>query len=440
MASINKAATLEAGPGAFRVTDAYRAYVLALIWLVLLFRFVDLQIIAVLLESIKAEFTFSDTQLGLLGGIAFALFYATLGIPIAWMADRYNRRNIIAVSVGLWSIMTALCGMATGFISLFLARVGVGVGEAGGVPPSDSLVSDYFPPEKRGFVFAVLRSSIPIGVFTGFMVGGWVNEYHGWRAAFMVVGIPGVLLALLLRFTLREPPRGFSENLVSVPEAPPLKETLKYLGRLRSYRQIVLATSIVTLGAYGSGIWIPSFFIRVHGMGFAEIGTWLAFIYGGGGAIGSMLGGILTDRLARKHDDARWYMRIPAISMLCILPFSLFVYLWPNPIQALLVHTGTTILMHVYLGPAYGTVQSLAGLKRRAMASAVNMFMVNLIAMGLGPLIIGMASDYFNAAYGADALRYSILTVVVVAYTWASVHFCLASRTVREDLDLAKQG
>ena len=424
----------------FKVSNAYRTYVLVLIWFVLLLRFVDLQIIAVLLESIKAEFSFSDTQLGLLGGIAFALFYATLGIPIAWLADHYSRRNIIAVALGLWSLMTAACGTATGFISLFLARVGVGIGEAGGTPPSDSLISDYFPPEKRGLVFAILRSSIPIGVFVGFMVGGWVNEYYGWRATFMVVGIPGVFLALLIRFTLREPPRGFSEKRKSVPEPPALRDTLKYLWRMRSYRHIVLATSILTVGAYGSGIWLPSFFIRVHGMGIAEIGTWLAFIYGGGGAVGSMLGGILTDRISKRTGDLRWYMRIPAISMISILPFSLFVYLWPNPIQALLVHIGTTTLMHMYLGPAFGMVQGLAGVNRRAMASAINLFMINLIALGFGPLIIGMASDYFNEAFGAEALRYSILAVVVIAYTWASVHFYLASRTLREDIMYAEQG
>lgn len=422
----------------FSVSNTYRNYVVVLIWLVMLFRFVDMQIIAVLLESIKQEFKFSDTQLGLLGGIAFALFYAVLGIPIAWMADRYNRRNIIAVAVGLWSLMTAACGLATGFISLFLARIGVGVGEAGGIPPSYSLISDYIEREKRGTVFAILNSSIPVGVFTGFIVGGWVNEYYGWRAAFMVVGIPGILLALLVRFTLREPPRGFSEQRQTVMEPSALKDTFRYLWGLKSYRHIVLATSIMTLGAYGSGIWIPSFFIRVHGMGVAEIGTWLAFIYGIGGALGTTLGGMLADRRARKKDDFRWYMWVPAMAGLGILPFSFIVYLWPNPIQALLIHLCTTTLMHMFMGPAYGTVQTLAGVKRRAMAAAVNLFMVNLIALGTGPLIIGMASDFFNAQFGDNALRYAILTVVVVAYTWAAGHFFLAAKTLRKDLATAE--
>ncbi|MEJ2762289.1 MAG: MFS transporter [Gammaproteobacteria bacterium] len=422
----------------FQVTDRYLKYVVILIWFVLLLRFVDLQVIAVLLESIKAEFHFSDTELGVLSGIAFALFYATLGIPIAWMADRYNRRNIIAVSLGLWSLMSALCGTAVGFATLFLARIGVGIGEAGGIPPSYSLISDYISRVKRGTVFAILNSSIPAGVFVGFIVGGWVNQYFGWRAAFVVVGLPGIFLALLIRFTLREPPRGYADGQREVTITPPLKETLTYLWSLRSYRHIVLATSIFTTGAIGSGIWIPSFFIRVHHMTVAEIGTWLAFIYGIGGAIGSTLGGWLADRLVRTRGDARWYMWICGITNVCILPFSFFVYLWPNPVQALLVQLGTTTLMHMYLGPAFGTVQSLAGARRRAMASAINLFMINLIAMGLGPLIIGMASDYFNARFGDNALRYSILAVVIIAYDWAAIHFFTAARTLRQDLETAE--
>jgi len=423
----------------FQVSNRYRNYVIGLLWLVLLCRFVDLQIIAVLLESIKLEFHFSDTELGLLSGIAFALFYATLGIPIAWMADRYNRRNIIALAVGLWSLMSALCGTATGFLSLFLARIGVGVGEAGGIPPAYSLISDYVERAKRGTVFAILNTSIPIGVFTGFMVGGWVSQLFGWRAAFIVVGLPGVVLALVIRFTLREPPRGHSEQQSHVSMEPSaLKDTLAYLWSLKSYRHIVLATSIMTLGAYGSGIWIPSFFIRVHGMSPAEIGTWLAFVYGIGGGIGTTLGGMISDRGARKSGDARWYMWVPAFAGLGIMPFSFFVYLWPNPIQALLVQVCTAILMHMFLGPAYGTVQSLAGVKRRAMAAAINLFLINLIALGMGPLLIGMASDFFNARFGDNALRYAILTLVVVAYNWAAVHFFLATRTLRADLATAE--
>jgi predicted MFS family arabinose efflux permease len=419
---------------AFTVSTSYRNYVIALIWLVMLLRFVDLQIISVLLESIRKEFGASDTQLGLLSGLAFALFYGTLGIPIAWLADRANRRNIIVAALGLWSAMTAVCGLAGTFTQLFLARVGVGVGEAGGQPPAYSLVSDYVPPEKRSSVFAILSSAVPFGVFTGFIIGGWVSAIWGWRAAFMVVGIPGVLLAILIRFTLREPPRGFAEQGAVDAKPVPAGEVLRYLWNLRSYRHLVLATSIFTLGAIGSGIWIPSFFVRVHGMPNAEVATWLAFIYGGGGVFGSMFGGWLADRLVARTGDKRWFNWLSAIASASILPFSLFTYLWSNPITALLVHICTTTLMHAWMGPSYGTIQSLAGVKRRAMAAAINGLLVNLVALGLGPLIVGAASDYFNARYGDQSLRYSILSVVVVAYLWAALHFLLASRTLREDL------
>src|SRR5690606_23064762 len=196
----------------------------------------------------------------------FAIFYGTLGIPIAWLADRSNRRNIIAAALGLWSAMTAVCGMATSFATLFLARVGVGVGEAGGQPPAYSLVADYVPREKRSSVFAILNSAVPVGVFVGFILGGWVSELYGWRAAFLVVGVPGVLLAVLIRFTLREPPRGFSEQRSGIIQPEPVLESFKRLWSVRAYRHLVLATSIFTMGAIGSGIWIPSFFVRVHGM------------------------------------------------------------------------------------------------------------------------------------------------------------------------------
>ena len=421
---------------AFRVSRDYLNYVVAVLWVVMLLRFVDLQIVAVLLESIRREFEVSDTLLGLMTGSAFAIFYGTLGVPIAWLADRYNRRNIIVASVGLWSAMTALCGFAGSFTALFIARMGVGVGEAGGQPPAYSLVSDYVPPEKRSSVLAILNSAVPFGVFCGFIIGGWVNQHYGWRAAFMVVGLPGVLIALLIWLTVREPPRGLSDNRTDVAPVP-LGESLGYLWRTRSYRHLVLATTIFTLGAIGSGIWIPSFFVRVHGMANAEVAVWLAFIYGGGGVLGAMLGGYLADRLVARNNDKRWYAWLSAIAAAAILPFSFFVYLWPDPVTALLVHIGTTILMHSWMGPAYGTVQSIAGLPRRAMAAAVNGFAVNLLALGLGPLIVGAASDYFNARFGENSLRYSILAVVVVCYSWAALHFFLASRTLRQDLAAA---
>lgn len=429
-----------AGAGAaFRASHAYGNYVLALLLVVGIVNFLDRQILAVLLESIKREFGFTDTQLGLLGGVAFGIFYATLGIPIARLADVYNRRNIISIAVGLWSFMTALCGTAAGFLSLFLFRVGVGVGEAGGLPPSNSLISDYFPPERRGAALAVFGMHIPLGVLVGFLVGGWLNEFFGWRVTFLAVGIPGVFLALLVGLTLREPPRGHSENLLHTGPTPSLTATIRYFWSRPACRHLPFAAALYALSAWGSGIWLPSYFIRVHGMSVGEAGTWLAFVYGLGGAAGSLLGGYLADRIAMATRDARWYMWISGAAVWVGIPFVFPVYLWSTPVPALLILVVPTLFGHMYLGPTLAMVQGLAGLRRRAVASALYYFVVNLIALGLGPLMVGMASDAFNARYGVDALRYSILAVVVVANTWAGMHFFLAGKTLREDLAAARE-
>jgi predicted MFS family arabinose efflux permease len=418
--------------------DAYQAYLVTILWLVMLLRFVDLQIISVLLESIKKEFVVSDTQLGLLSGLGFAIFYAALGIPIAWLADRSNRRNIIAVSLGLWSAMSALCGAAGSFATLFLARVGVGVGEAGGTAPTYALVADCFHPRRRATIFAVLNSATPAGVFVGFMIGGYMNAHYGWRAAFMTVGLPGLFVALLVWLTIREPPRGMLEHRSAAVVPEPIRASIRYLTRVPAYRHLVMGSTIFTLGAMGSGIWIASYFMRVHHMAGGTVATWLAFIFGGGGVLGSIVGGLVTDRLAGTTGDKRWYAWFPAACTAAVLPFSFFVYLWPNPIQALIAQIAVAILMHAWMGPVYGIVQGLAGVRRRAVAAAVNQLAINLIAYGFGALFVGLASDYLRPWYGEASLGYAILLVVVLAYTLAATHFFLAARTIRRDLQIAE--
>lgn len=417
-----------------QLRGTYRAYVLAVIWFVLLLRFVDLQVISVLMESIKKEFVISDTELGLLTGFAFSIFYGALGIPVAFLADRSDRVTIISVAVGLWSAMTAACGIASTFPLLLMARLGVGIGEAGGTAPAYSLISDCFPAQRRASIFAILNSAVPMGVFVGFIVGGFVNVHFGWRAAFCVVGLPGVIVALLARLTIRDPRYAPGRSVPAKPSDPSLSGSLRGLLRKRSYRHLVLATSIFTMGAMGSGIWIPSFFIRVHHMPSAQVAVWLACIYGGGGLVGVLSGGAIADRIVARTGDRRWYVWIPAICSAAILPFAFLVYLWPTPIPALLMHVGTAVLMHMWMGPAYGTVQNLAGPRHRAMAAAVNMLAINLIAYGLGPLAVGMASDALHGMLGDQSLRYSILTVVVIAYSWAAVHFLLAAKTVNQEI------
>jgi predicted MFS family arabinose efflux permease len=420
-------------PGLWLVSTSYRRYVVALIWLTLLLRFVDLQIISVLLEAIRKEFAVSDAQLGLLSGFAFSVLYGSLGIPVAWLADRYGRRGMIAAAVGLWSLMTALCGAAGSFTSLLLARVGVGVGEAGGTAPAYSLISALIPAARRASVFAILSTSVPAGVFVGFLLGGWMSRYYGWRAPFLVLGIVGLTVALVVRLTLSNP-----TEEVSVPgasaDSPSIAAVIRTLLRIRSYRHFVLASSIFTAGAMGSGSWITSFFVRVHHMPVVEVATWLAFIYGGGGVAGAIFGGLAAERLVARTGDSRWYGWLAAAMAAAIVPFALCVYLWDAPVPALLMHIGTVFLMHAWLGPVYGTIQTLAGPTRRAIAAALNMLAINLIAYGSGPLLVGIASDWIKPFAGQESLRYAILSVVTVTYLWAAVHFALASRTIRADL------
>ena len=424
---------------AFRVSDGYRRYVLFLLLIVALFNFVDRQILAVLLEAIKQEFSLSDTELGMLGGVAFAVFYSLLGVPIAWLADRYNRRNIIAIALCLWSAMTAVCGMTTGFVSLFLARVGVGIGEAGGNPPAYSLIADYFPPERRATAMAVIGMGIPLGVLTGFLVGGWVNEFLGWRSAFMAVGMPGVVLAVVLWFTLREPPRGFYEPQQAVGQTPSILSTFHHLWQRPACRHLCMAAALYGMSGWGAGIWQPSFFMRSHGMGSGEAGTWLAFVFGLSGACGSFLGGMIGDRVFKITQDPRWYLWISSTGILVAIPFVFLVYLWPTPIPALLFLSIPTFLGHMYLGPVMAMLLGIAGAQRRALASSIYGLFVNLVAMGLGPLTVGMASDYLQPRFGNDSLRYAILAVVVISTAWAALHFLLATKTIRQDLWEAEQ-
>jgi predicted MFS family arabinose efflux permease len=412
-------------------STVYVRYVLALVWLAMMLRVVDLQIVSVLLESIRREFTVSDTQLGLLSGFAFSVFYGVLGIPVGWFADRANRRNIMAVAVGLWSAMTALCGFAGSFVSLMWTRAGVGVGEAGGTAPAYSMISDLTPPERRATTFAFLSAAVPAGIFTGLVAGGWLNATYGWRSAFLVIGAVGIALALLMRMTIREPERAVSDAGVS---RAPFLQVLRELWQVPAYRHFVAASALFTTGAVGSGIWVASFFVRVHSLPLLQVATWLGFIYGVAGIAGSLLGGMLADRLVARSGDVRWHARLAWMATIAILPIATIVYLSEHAWTALALHAIVVLLMHMWMGPTYGTIQTLVGAQRRATAAAVNMLAINLLAYGLGPLLVGAASDLLRDRTGDASLRYAILFVVVASYGWAAVHFFLASRTLAADL------
>ena len=399
---------------------------------VYIFNFIDRQILVILQEDIKAELALTDTQLGLLSGLSFAIFYVTFGIPIARWADKGVRRNIVALAIGTWSFMTAASGLVANYWQLLAARIGVGVGEAGGSPPAHSMISDLFPPEERATALSIYSMGINFGVLLGFVIGGWVNDFFGWRMVFFVIGAPGIVMALIVRFTLREPPRGHSEQLETVSDAPPFGDVLKLLWSRPSFRHMSLASGLHAFVGYGVGQWIASFFIRTYELtGTGEIATWLGLISGTAGAAGTFCGGYFADKLGRR--DKRWYIWLPAWATLLAIPFSLTVYLINHYYLALSIFLVPVFLGAMFLGPTLAMTHGIVSVRMRALASAVLFFVLNLIGLGLGPLVTGMISDWLEPTLGSESLRYA-LVIVVSLYLWCAFHYYRAGKTIREDL------
>jgi predicted MFS family arabinose efflux permease len=420
-------------PAAF--SDGYRRYALFVLLLVYIMNFVDRQILSILAEDIKKEIDLSDTALGFLSGIAFALFYTFAGLPIARWADTGSRRTIIALALFIWSGMTALTGFAQSFGQLVAARVGVGVGEAGGSPPSHSLISDLYPPERRATALAIYSLGIPIGGALGAILGGFLGQRYGWRVAFMAVGVPGAILSLIVRVTLREPPRGRFDapRTATSPPTESAREVLRFMMRLPSFVNMAFGASLHAFYGYGAAYFVPVFLIRVHHMNKLEVGSWLGLIALTTGVIGISLGGAISDRLAKR--DARWYMRVPAIASTLAIPFAVIFYLWPDPRTAILLSVPGTLLGGVYLGPTFAMTQTLVKPHMRALASAILLFIINLIGLGGGPLAVGIVSDYLKPTYGDESVRYALLWIVTLGAAWATLHYLLAARTLERDLE-----
>lgn len=416
----------------------YTHYVLGMLTVVYVFNFIDRQIFAILAQSIKTDLGLSDTQLGALGGVAFGIFYATLGIPIARLADRYSRVNVITISLTVWSAMTALQAFAGGFWQLLLARIGVGVGEAGGSPPSHSLLADYFPSGERAGALGIYALGIPIGILFGNMAGGWINEFFGWRNAFLLVGIPGVLLAIVFKRTVKEPARGHSEGKQYVAQPTvPFSTVVKTMWSFRSFRHLALGAGTQAFVGYGSIAWMPAFLERVHGLSSGQVGTALGLIIGIFGAAGTLLGGKWADRLGAR--DQRWYMWLPALSFLLAVPFSLAVFLTDNLVLLLCLYAVPVLLVNVYTGPTFGTNQTLAPVAMRAAASAFLIFIINMIGLVCGPIALGALSDVLQTGWGMndqDSLRYALLACSFV-YLISATNYFFAARTIREDLNVA---
>jgi predicted MFS family arabinose efflux permease len=421
--------------GPMPVTRTYANYALGLLVLLYVINYVDRQILAVLLEPIKQDLGVSDTAMGLLTGLAFALFYTTAGVPIARLADRGPRRNVIVLGVILWSAMTAFSGLARNFVQLAMARVGVGVGEAALSPAAHSLISDYFPADRRATALSIYNIGGNVGVMLGFIAGGWIGENLGWRTAFMVVGLPGLAAAALARLTLREPPRGLSDGVLDDGEFPSLRTVLTFMFSQKSFVHVSLASAFYAFAAYGFTIWGATFLIRVHEMSLAETGLWMGLIQGIGGGLGTYLGGSLCDRFGKE--DPRMLVWIPATGGLLALPLLVVFLFAPTQVGALLGYAPAMIFSVFFVGPSYSVVQRLARLRMRAQAAAIMMLTMNLIGLGIAPLVVGILNDGLADRFGDMAIRYSLL-VTGAASLWAVVHSLLAARTLREDLSVVE--
>ncbi len=378
---------------------------------VYILNFLDRQIVAILAEPMKTEFGLSDTQLGLLAGPAFAVFYAVLGIPIARYADKAgtNRVWLISISLAIWSGMTAVCGFAQSFLQLALARVGVGIGEAGCTPAAHSLIADSVPPEKRSSAIAFYGLGIPIGGLLGLIIGGIVNDLYGWRAAFMIVGAPGILLAFVIPKIIGDPRRAADAISVS-SDASPATPALTVAAATReifaskAYLYIFIAASFTAFLSYGKGLWTISFFIRSHGFSTTEAGLAMAVALGLSGIVGTWLGGKVADVFGKR--DKRHLLTLPAVGMTVAAPL-LFAGYWADDWRvAVALLIVPTILNAAYYGPAYGCVQGLVRREARAVAASMVVFGQNLIGLGMGPLLFGVLSDALQPVAGTDSVRW----------------------------------
>jgi len=393
-------------------SDSAAAHARTMLWILLIvyiFNFLDRQIVNILAEPIKADLGLTDTELGLLAGPAFAVFYALLGIPIARYADKdgTNRVRLIALALAIWSAMTAVCGLAQNFVQLLLARIGVGVGEAGCTPAAHSLISDSVAPEKRSSAIAFYGLGVPIGSLLGLIIGGIVNDLYGWRIALMLVGAPGLVLALVVLFVMREPRHSRTAEAVATAAAVTrlsTGEAMREIFASRAFIYILIASSVVAFLGYGKALWTISFFIRSHGLSTTEAGLSMAVVLGLAGAFGTWLGGKMADRFGAR--DKRHILTFPAYGMAVAAPILFLGYYmedWRVAVALLII---PTILNSAYYGPAYACVQGLVRPQARAVAASIMLFGQNLIGLGFGPFLFGVLSDQLAPTYGQESVRY----------------------------------
>ncbi|HRD27314.1 MAG TPA: MFS transporter [Caulobacter sp.] len=443
-----------ASPAVPLVSVAYRRYALGLLLVIYTLNFLDRQVLNILMEDIKIEFGLRDWQLGALSGLAFAVFYTTLGIPIARMAETRHRGYIIAGAVFVWSGFTALCSVAGSFWSLLLYRIGVGVGEAGCTPPAHSLITDYVPKANRASAIAFYSIGTPLGTVVGLVLGGLVADAYGWRTAFLIAGAPGVLVAIIAALTLVEPRKKFKAAIAATALAsgaaatasPTLKAALAILATKKTFWLIAFAASIKAFIGYGHAPFTVSFFLREHGAEVARLaaafglesrgflGVALSAMGGVAGILGAWLGGVIADRYAAK--DLRGYVVVPAIASVVTIPIYITAVSVPSAAWAIPILAVPALLGTLWYGPVYASAQSLVPPHARATAAAVILFIINLIGLGLGPLGVGILSDLFGEGMGmgpAQGIRWALIVSTLFGLVAAGL-FWTARKTIREEM------
>jgi MFS family permease len=404
-----------------------RYYVLGLLTVVYALNFLDRTIFNVLIEPIKKEFTLSDTTMGLLAGFGFVLFYSLLGIPIARTADRINRRNIVALAFAFWSAMTLSCGVGT----LALARVSVGIGESAGTPASQSLIADLFGKNDRPRALGVYAIGTYLGVFLGYFIGGYINQHYGWRMAFFSAGLPGIALAAVLWLTVSEPKRGaMAETFAPEPIGP----TLGFLASQRTFVIVLIGFCLTTCTNYATAAWIPPFLARVHHLSSAEIGSYAGTFKGLFGMAGTLVGGLVVAQISRRDD--RWKLWAPALTSGLAGPVFAVCMLTSDFTTMVAALALTSFLVGFHLGPIFAISQTVARPSMRALASAIILLTATCFGQGVGPLAVGMINDALKSDYGADAVRYSLLSAAVTT-TLGALLFAWAARSIRADIKRA---
>ena len=400
--------------------------------------FVDRIIMQTLVEPVKAEFHLSDFEIGIVAGLAFAVLNVALSLIVARFAERCRRMSLVTVGTVLWSIATAACGMTGNFIHLVLARIGVGVGEAVGLPSSSSIISDYFPKERRSTALSVLMLAPPIGAFFGFVGGGYVAEFFGWRAAFWIAAIPGFILALLAAFTVREPPRGRYDNLGEKTEVvPPFRAVLVRVWQRRSLRHLLLGSTIASLVGFGINAFLAAFLIRRFGFSMAQTGLIAGIIASLPAAFSMVAAGWLTDRVGKR--DSRCYAYVPGISLLIAAPVYILAVTRTDATQAIVLLGIATLFQYTYLGPTFAVFQNMMHPRMRATSSAFNSMLYTLIGNGLGPVLVGFLSDGFTADSSQSEPGAGLMLALAVTgtgYLWAAGHYLWATQSLRQEYDL----